>query len=144
MRGFGTERRRNRSSALVIELTPMIDVVFLLIIFFMVTAQFARTTRARLDLPLERGEQLEQPDEAGLIINIRRDGTIVVADRERTLDDLASLVGERVRNQANGDPQRAKLMIRADRNAPAQALNAVVTRLESLGVGGARLATQVP
>ena len=48
----GADRRH-----LAVEITPMIDVVFLLIIFFMVTARFARDTRAELNLPQEKGEQ---------------------------------------------------------------------------------------
>ena len=41
---------RNRRKLTTVEMTPMIDVVFLLIIFFMTTAQFARQTRAEVDL----------------------------------------------------------------------------------------------
>ena len=56
---FVTARERSRS--LHIEITPMIDVVFLLIIFFMTTAQFARMTRAELSLPVEPGDQEQAP-----------------------------------------------------------------------------------
>ncbi|MEC9372838.1 MAG: biopolymer transporter ExbD, partial [Planctomycetota bacterium] len=38
-----------------IDITAMIDVVFLLIIFFMTTAQFVKMTRAEVDLPRETG-----------------------------------------------------------------------------------------
>ncbi len=47
---FGAARHTERGVA--VDLTPMIDVVFLLIIFFMTTAQFARLTRADVELPL--------------------------------------------------------------------------------------------
>ena len=40
--------------------------------------------------------------------------------------------------------QQLKLLIRADREAPAARLNRVVSMIESLGVGSARLATEVP
>ena len=64
---------------IALEITPMIDVVFLLIVFFMTTAQFARVTRTELDLPLEQGEQEEQPEEAGFVVNINADGSIILA-----------------------------------------------------------------
>ncbi|MEE8153357.1 MAG: biopolymer transporter ExbD, partial [Phycisphaerales bacterium] len=73
---FVTARERKRT--LDIEVTPMIDVVFLLIIFFMTTAQFARMTRAELALPLELGEQDPAPEEAGLVINVTGEGEIIV------------------------------------------------------------------
>ncbi|MCH8037092.1 MAG: biopolymer transporter ExbD, partial [Proteobacteria bacterium] len=38
-------------------MTPMIDVVFQLMIFFMYTAQFAQVTRTAIDLPDEAGEE---------------------------------------------------------------------------------------
>ena len=46
---FARARQRRRSVA--VDITPMIDVVFLLIIFFMTTAQFAQLTKAEVDLP---------------------------------------------------------------------------------------------
>ncbi len=122
----------------------MIDVVFLLIIFFMTTAQVAQLTRTEIDLPLEPGEQRATPDEAGLVINLTGEGEMIVASR--TID-LAGLEGI-VRGELSKNPQKPahelKLLLRADRNAAAAHLNRVVEMIESLGVGAARLATEVP
>ena len=122
----------------------MIDVVFLLIIFFMTTAQVAQLTRTEIDLPLERGDQQTTPDEAGLVINISASGEIIVASRVIGLAELEGIV----RNEIRKDPQRPadqlKLLLRADRTVAALYLNRVVRLLESLGVGAARLATEVP
>ena len=127
-----------------VELTPMIDVVFLLIIFFMATAQFARLTRADVDLPIEKGEQQPIPEEAGLVINITRLGEIIIANETVSLDDLADIVDDEIRQLPDGDPRRVKLLIRVDRLAAAGRLNEVVTRLQQRGVGVARIATEVP
>jgi len=132
------------SHRLVQDLTPMIDVVFLLIIFFMTTARFAQITRADLDLPREPGEQRDNPEEAGLVINIAADGTIIVANNELSLDELAARVARRIENDNPDNARALKLMIRADRNLPAGRLNEIIARLESMGVGAARLATEVP
>ena len=48
----------------IVEMTPMIDIIFLLIIFFMVAAQFAQQARVDLNLPLENGEQDESLQES--------------------------------------------------------------------------------
>ena len=122
----------------------MIDVVFLLIIFFMTTARFARLTRAEIDLPIEKGEQHEASDEAGLIINITAEGAIIVSDRTVDLRRLQEIVHREIRRSPDRPARQLKMLIRADRHADSARLNQVVTMLRSLGVGSARLATQVP
>jgi biopolymer transport protein ExbD len=127
-----------------LDITPMIDVVFLLIIFFMATARFAQVTRAELDLPQERGEESETSEEAGLVVNVDASGRILVDQREVDLDELAAIVQAEVDEIRGRDPEALKLMIRADRNGDTARLNAIVSRLQRLGIGAARLATEVP
>jgi biopolymer transport protein ExbD len=139
---FGKRVQGERVRA--IEITPMIDVVFLLIIFFMTTARFALETRADLDLPREKGEQQETAEEAGIIINIDADGAIIIDQQRITLDGLERIVMAEVNRLPGRNAERLKLLIRADRGANTRRLNEVVARLRSAGVGAARLATQVP
>ena len=139
---FGRHKHPQRFPT--VELTPMIDVVFLLIIFFMTTAQFARLTRADVELPLEKGEQQRVPDEAGVIINITRGGEIVISGETVGLEDLDRIVADEILRLPDQDPKRVKLLIRADREATARRLNEVVTQLQRNGVGAARLATEIP
>ena len=139
---FVTARERNRS--LHIEITPMIDVVFLLIIFFMTTAQFARMTRAELALPLEPGEQERAPGEAGLVINLTRAGEIIVSDQTLDLAELEQLVRQEIQLHSDRPTRQLKLLIRADKNANSARLNEVVRLLQGMDIGHARLATEVP
>ena len=82
--------RRQRREAVSINLTPLIDVVFLLLIFFMVSTTFTRETHLSIDLPEADGpppptdqEQIEiLIDEAG---NYRVNGRGLVDNRVRTL-----------------------------------------------------------
>jgi biopolymer transport protein ExbD len=136
--------KKRKDRMLIIEITPMIDVVFLLIIFFMTTAQFARMTRAEVDLPREKGEQEQEPEEAGLVVNLTADGGIIVAGSTLTIDGLDDLVADVVARDAEEGGGPTKLLIRADRNADSTALNQLVTRLQAHGIGAARLATEVP
>ncbi len=122
----------------------MIDVVFLLIIFFMTTAQVAHLTRTEIDLPLERGDQQSTPDEAGLVINITSSGEIIVASRIVGLAELEGIVLSEIRKDPERPADQLKLLLRADRTVAALYLNRVVRLLDSLGVGAARLATEVP
>lgn len=65
-----------------IPLTPLIDVVFLLLIFFLVATSF---TRRELDqnvnLPAAEGGEKSNLNKRNLVINIREDGTLVIAGR---------------------------------------------------------------
>jgi biopolymer transport protein ExbD len=139
---FGWARQRRRS--VTVDITPMIDVVFLLIIFFMTTAQYALLTRAELDLPREKGEQREAAEEAGLVINITREGQLIVSGRNVDLRELEEIVWMEIERDPERPAQQLKLLIRADRHASAARLNRVVEVLRPLGVGAARLATEVP
>ncbi|MCB1687271.1 MAG: biopolymer transporter ExbD [Halioglobus sp.] len=82
--------RRQRREDTGVNLTPLIDVVFLLLIFFMVSTTFTRETQLSIDLPEAEGkpkEAAEQQieilvDEAG---NYRVNGEALVDKRMRTL-----------------------------------------------------------
>jgi len=127
-----------------IELTPMIDVIFLLIIFFMATAQFAQLSRAELDLPVEEGERDRAADESGLIINLTQAGEIIVNNRAVTLDQLDRIVSRHISDARTRQQRDIKLILRADRDAETTLLNGVVRLLQDRGVPAARLATEVP
>jgi len=134
-----------RKRTVTVELTSMIDVVFLLIIFFMTTAQFAKMTRAEVSLPQEAGEQDPTPVEAGLVINITEEGNIIVNDsKPLDLKELESLVKQEIAKYPVRSANQLKLLIRADKNAKSSRLNKVVVLLQSLNVGAARVATEVP
>ena len=82
--------RRQRLDDVSINLTPLIDVVFLLLIFFMVSTTFTRETQLSIDLPEAEGQVKEQTegeieiliDEAG---TYRVNGKGLVDNRMRTL-----------------------------------------------------------
>ncbi len=138
----GSSRRERR---LLVEITPMIDVVFLLIIFFMMTAQFARQSRVDLELPKEAGEQDPSAADDGLVINILASGEIIVGQRTVDLDELEVFVKQEIARREGADAALgAPLLIRADANGDTAVLNAVVSRVQRLGVGAARLGTESP
>lgn len=139
---FVEPERRKRS--INVELTSMIDVVFLLIIFFMTTSQFAKMTRAEVSLPQEQGEQDPTPVEAGLVINITHNGQIIVNDKPLDLDQLKNLVEQEIAKYPGRSAHQLKLLIRADKNADSASLNKIVSLLQSLNIGAARIATEVP
>ncbi|MEE4281736.1 MAG: biopolymer transporter ExbD, partial [Pseudomonadales bacterium] len=73
------KRRRGRHEANV-ELTPLIDVVFLLLIFFMVSTTFIRETQLQINLPESSGE-LQEVEPGTIEIVVDRGGDYAVNER---------------------------------------------------------------
>jgi len=120
------------------DLTPMIDVILLLIIFFMLSSQFASTELRPVDLPQEAG--MAAPSEtatARMVIDVARDGTYSVMGDPMPLDDL----GRRLAAvHAAPGLRHSGIVVRADRNAPAGALNRLAERLAASKVANWSLA----
>lgn len=95
-------------------MTPMIDVVFLLIIFFLVSSHLARQ-ETQLDLPLPVADSGEQPPETApprITFNILRDGTVLLAGRSVARDQLRERLAAAVA-EAGED---VEIRIRSDRD----------------------------
>jgi biopolymer transport protein ExbD len=110
-----------------VNLTSLIDVVLLLLIFFMITTSFVRRTEIRLRLP-EAESAVAVIQEEGLDVTITADGNYLINGREvinRRPDTLRRAM-ERV---AGGD-RSLQVVIRADARASHQA---VVTAMDVAG-----------
>jgi biopolymer transport protein ExbD len=135
--------RHSRERTMMFDLTPMIDIVFLLIIFFLTTAQFSRMTRADVELAIQPGEQEENQDEPGIVINIMSDGAIIVDDDNVGLPGLERIITREIA-QHDGRADMVKTLVRADRRLAAGRVNEVVRMLQGLGVRVGRFATETP
>lgn len=94
-----------------IELTPIIDMVFLLLIFFLVATTFHQTEREmQIALPVASSTAPISAILQELIINVDVEGKIIVAGRRVEPDDLRSMVVEAVKV----NPEQ-KVTVRGDR-----------------------------
>ncbi len=109
------QRRR-----LGINVTPLIDVLFLLVIFVLVTARFEEVAAIGVELP--HGESREPPPTQTLVLTVTAQGDCYLGEDPVGLDAL----GERLRAAKDRDRQTT-LVVRADRRVPwervAQALD---------------------
>jgi len=135
--------RHFRERSMMFDLTPMIDIVFLLIIFFLTTAQFSRMTRAEVELPVQPGEGEELQDEPGIVINLVSGGSIIVDDETIELNELERILRREIAQQG-GRADMVRTLLRADRTLAAGRVNEVVRMLQGLGVRVGRFATEVP
>jgi biopolymer transport protein ExbD len=113
-----------------INLVPLIDVILVLIIFFVVTATFDARSVLKLELPRATGEQANDPAKA-LIVLVNADGRYFVDDREVLRDDVESLKG--TISEVAGNDRDRPVLLRADARTPYQAVVTVYDALGQLG-----------
>ena len=125
----------------IVEMTPMIDIIFLLIIFFMVAAQFAQQARVEMNLPKELGEQNDSLQNSSFIINILHNGSVLVDSEEGSIS--LALLEDRIKNEvAKGNLTWEHILIRADENGTSQVMNQVFTILHKYNFSAAKIATE--
>jgi biopolymer transport protein ExbD len=125
------------------DLTPMIDVVLLLIIFFMLTAQFALTLKTPLDLPQEPGASHAELSPTAVVVDLTKDGELRLAAEPISMAAFLQVIAadlRRIKADGGGD-KSFDLTIRVDRACPAVHLNTLAGSLTQLGVRNWKLAT---
>lgn len=133
-----TFSRRSKKGLTGFDMTPMIDVVLQLIIFFLYTAHFTSMTRSPIDLPLERGEDLLTAPGA-IVIDIDEDGDYRIERDEVSLSRIETIVS--VELERVGGPAGLEVLVRPDRNVPAGHINELARRLQAMGVRNWQLGT---
>ena len=111
--------RPDHREHLDINLTPLIDIVFLLLIFFMVSTTFRKETGLEVDLP-EASEAVRPTEREQLTITIDARGRYAVNDQvliDERLETLKSAI-----SAAAGDQRDLPLIVRADGNTPHRAV----------------------
>jgi len=128
-----------------INLTPLIDVVFLLLIFFMVSTTFTKESELLIELPESSANEVNQLPEMMLIQIDASGGYAVQGPNEPEASRLLDSTSKSLQNaliKAAGDNKKIATIIRADRNTPHQA---VITAMDAAGLAGynkIKLATQ--
>ncbi len=114
-----------------LNLTPLIDVVFLLLIFFMVSTTFDREAELKIQLPEAAGEQRQEPTDP-VEITIDAQGRYFVNRQEvlnRKLDTLKQAIDKAVAGR-----EEPPLVISADRQTPHESVIRAMDAASQLGL----------
>ncbi len=132
--------RRRRTTRPSMNMTPMIDIVFLLIIFFMTVTQVSEVNKELLNLPKLAGSEDQRP--TVLTINVTESGDVRISGQSIDFPTLVSLVeNEKLRLR---DPRLLSVVVRTDQRGTSRATNEVVRTLAELGIGRVRIAVETP
>ncbi|NNJ96958.1 MAG: biopolymer transporter ExbD [Gammaproteobacteria bacterium] len=122
-----------------INLTPLIDVVFLLLIFFMVSTTFDRHANLKVELP-EASATISQQQQDPVVISIDADGNYFINDRQlvnTTLETLKIALRKTVADKEKDVP----LVLRADATTPHQSVVRAMDAAAQLGLTRLSIAT---
>ncbi|HLP84008.1 MAG TPA: biopolymer transporter ExbD [Phycisphaerales bacterium] len=118
------------------DLTPMIDVVMLLIVFFTLTAQFSGRETAALDLPRTLGDPNIAKDAAVVFVDVDKEGRLSSLGQPIELAEIVKQALPPAGTKAGVD-----VVVRVDRTAPAKHVNDLAKKLRAAGITRWKLAT---
>lgn len=129
---------RPQSEEIAINLTPLIDVVFLLLIFFMVSTTFTKEAQLKVDLPQATTDQVAQVEMLEVII--KADGSFAINDKALVNAQPKTLRAALLK-ESDGD-LTTPLKISADASTPHQAVITAMDVAANLGFSQLSLTTR--
>jgi biopolymer transport protein ExbD len=121
-----------------VNLTPLIDVVFLLLIFFMVSTTFDRHAKLKVELP-EASARTEQQLEDPVVLSIDAKGNYFIDDRQVVNTQLETL--KIALQKTVADKKDVSLVLRADAKTPHQSVVRAMDAASQLGLTRLSIAT---
>lgn len=121
-----------------VNLTPLIDVVFILLIFFMVSTTFQRESEIKIELPEASSEPVEEKDDV-LEIVIDIEGHYFIDEQQVVNTEIETL--KIAIQKFLGEQTEMPVVIRADRNTPYESVVRAMDATAQLGLVQMSLAT---
>jgi len=127
---LGPGQRRRRAPMAEINVTPMVDVMLVLLIIFMVTAPLL-ATGVQVDLPESKASALDHNQEP-IAVSVDRAGQVYVDDAPVTPGDLPARLAQIA--ASSGEPGGPRIFLRADRGLDYGRVMAVMGELDAAGL----------
>ena len=124
---LGSERRGRRAAMAEINVTPLVDVMLVLLIIFMISAPLL-SVAVPVELPKTEASAVDSSSEP-VVVTIQQNGEIFVGESEVAWEDLIASVSRAGGPEARDNP----VSVRGDGRAPYQAVARVMARLSTAG-----------
>ena len=132
---------RAEEDRLDVNITPLIDVVFLLLIFFMVTTTFNQQAELRVDLP-EASSEEQSLEVVPIEITIDPSGSYFV-NGQSLVNNQANTLYQSLQKIVAEDKEKS-VIIRADASTPHQSVVTAMDAVKRVGLTNLRIATSKP
>jgi biopolymer transport protein ExbD/biopolymer transport protein TolR len=131
---FTTANGRTQSSISDINVTPLVDVVLVLLIIFMVTAP---VLQSGIEVNVPKTRTVKEITEERLVISINKQQRVFLGNDPININDIKTRLRQRIR-----DPQHQSVFIRADEDVPFGAFATVMDAIKGAGITNVSIVTQ--
>jgi biopolymer transport protein ExbD/biopolymer transport protein TolR len=131
---FTTSGGQTRSSLAEINITPLVDVVLVLLVIFMITAP---VLQSGIEVSVPKTRTVHEITEQRLVLTIDRDQGIFLGDTPVNIHELPQKL-----HQGNTDPSKQIIYLRADERVPFGAFASVMDAVKQAGITNISIVTQ--
>ena len=135
-------RKRKPEYGCEINIAPLIDVVFLLIIFFLTVSHITQLQVEPLSLPeAEEGSKPEAEGHSRIIVNVRKNGRILALGKEHSIDSLQQML---INEKGRSDREDVSILLRGDRATNWIKISEIMQMCTNNGIGRISVAVTEP
>ena len=131
---FTDSNGRTRSALADINITPLVDVVLVLLIIFMLTAPILQSG---IEVDVPKTKTVKEITEERVVISIDRQQRVFLGNDPINVNQIPDALRRKVR-----DPQRQSIFLRADENVPFGAFATVIDAVKQAGITNVSIVTQ--
>jgi biopolymer transport protein ExbD/biopolymer transport protein TolR len=131
---FSNSSGQTRTSLAEINITPLVDVVLVLLIIFMITAP---VLQSGIEVALPKTRSVKEITEQRLVVTIDRDQNVFLGDLPVNIHELGKKL-----HQAETDPSHQVIYLRADERVPFGAFASVMDAVKQTGITNISIVTQ--
>jgi biopolymer transport protein ExbD/biopolymer transport protein TolR len=117
-----------------INITPLVDVVLVLLIIFMVTAP---VLQSGIELNVPKTRTVKEITEERLVVSINKQQRVFLGNDPVNINEIAARIKQKIR-----DPQHQAIFVRADEDVPFGAFATVMDAVKSSGITNVSIVTQ--
>ena len=131
---FTASNGRTQTSLSDINITPLVDVVLVLLIIFMVTAP---VLQSGIELNVPKTRTVKEITEERLVVSINKQQRVFLGNDPVNINEIAARIKQKIR-----DPQHQAIFVRADEDVPFGAFATVMDAVKSSGITNVSIVTQ--
>ncbi len=131
---FTSAHGRTQTSLAEINITPLVDVVLVLLVIFMITAP---VLQSGIEVSVPKTRTVREITVPRLVVTVTRDQEVYVGDQPVNLHDLGAKL-----HQQNTDPSKQIIYLRADERVPFGAFATVMDAIKQAGITNISIVTQ--
>jgi biopolymer transport protein ExbD/biopolymer transport protein TolR len=126
---------RTQTALAEINITPLVDVVLVLLLIFMLTAP---VLQSGIDVAIPKTRTVSQVTDERMVVTIDHDQNVFLQDKPVNVNELPA----RLRSTGKGDPAKRVIYLRADERVPFGAFATVMDAVKQAGITNISIVTR--